>query len=212
MTLIDSRPKRKKYNKGHIPTAISLPDSKFDKLSNTLPQDKKALIVFYCGGYKCKLSHKSAKKALKLGYTNVKVFSAGYPKWKKVSGAKAGKSAAKAANVKAGKEEGSIAIGSFKKILKKNPQSIMLIDVRDADEYATGHFKTAVNIPTDDLEKKIATLPSDKPVVFVCSTGARSGEAFYMVQDSRPEMKNVFYVEAEITFKKNGSYKIKPNE
>ncbi|MDM8553433.1 rhodanese-like domain-containing protein [Desulfococcaceae bacterium HSG7] len=212
ITLIDSRPKRAKYDKGHIPTAISLPDSKFNKLSNKLPQDKKALIVFYCGGYKCKLSHKSAKKALKLGYTNVKVFSAGYPKWKKVSGAKAGKHSAKAADVKAGKEEGSIAIASFKKILKKNPQSIMLIDVRDADEYATGHFKTAVNIPTDDLEKKIATLPSDKPVVFVCSTGARSGEAFYMVQDSRPKMKNVFYVEAEITFKKDGSYKIKPNE
>ncbi|MCP4149294.1 MAG: rhodanese-like domain-containing protein, partial [bacterium] len=130
MTLIDSRPKRKKYKKGHIPTAISLPDSKFNKLSNKLPQDKQALIVFYCGGYKCKLSHKSAKKALKLGYTNVKVFSGGYPEWKKASGVKASKAAVKAVHVKAGKEEGSIAIASFKKILKKNPRSIMLIDVR----------------------------------------------------------------------------------
>ena len=212
MVLADSRPKRPKYDKGHIPTAISLPDSKFDKLSNALGQDKKALLVFYCGGYKCKLSHKSAKRALKLGYTNVKVFAGGYPEWKKVAGEKAAKPAAKAADVKAGKEEGSIAIASFEKILKDNPQSVMLIDVRDADEYATGHFKTAVNIPTDDLEKKIPSLPTDKPVVFVCSTGARSGEAYYMVQDARPKMKNVLYVEAEITYNKDGSYKIKANE
>mgnify|MGYP000497102431 CR=1 FL=1 len=32
----------------------------------------------------------------------------------------------------------------------------VLIDVRDPDEYAAGSFETAVNIPTDELEKKIA--------------------------------------------------------
>lgn len=30
----------------------------------------------------------------------------------------------------------------------------MLVDVRDPDKYAAGSFKTAVNIPTDELEKK----------------------------------------------------------
>jgi len=85
----------------------------------------------------------------------------------------------------------------------------MLVDVRDPDEYAAGTFKTAVNIPTDELEKKIKVLPRNKPVVFVCNTGARSGEAYYMVQDLRPEMKNVYYLEAECTYKKNGSYTIK---
>ena len=85
----------------------------------------------------------------------------------------------------------------------------MLIDVRDPDEYAAGSFKTAVNIPTDDLEKKIKTLPTNKPIVFVCNTGARSGEAYYMVQDLSPEMKNVYYLEAECTYKKDSSYTIK---
>ena len=85
----------------------------------------------------------------------------------------------------------------------------MLIDVRDPDEFAAGHFKTAVNMPTDMLEAKIATLPSDKPIVFVCSTGARSGEAFYMLQDVRPELKEVYYLEAEMTFEKDGAYTIK---
>jgi rhodanese-related sulfurtransferase len=132
------------------------------------------------------------------------VFAAGYPAWKKVYGA-----APAAVQVKAGKEEGSIDIATFEKIIKENPDSIMLIDVRDPDEFAAGTFKTAVNMPTDELEKKIPTLPTDKPIVFVCSTGARSGEAYYMVQDIRPELKKVYYLEAELTFKKDGSFEIK---
>jgi len=83
------------------------------------------------------------------------------------------------------------------------------VDVRDPDEFAAGHFQTAVNIPVAELEEKVDNLPADKPIVFVCSTGARSGEAYYMVQDVRPELKNVFYLEAETTFKKDGSYTIK---
>ena len=79
MILVDSRPKRKKYDKGHIPTAISISDSQFDKLKGQLPQDKNKPLVFYCGGFKCELSHKSAARAINLGYTNVKVFAAGYP-------------------------------------------------------------------------------------------------------------------------------------
>jgi rhodanese-related sulfurtransferase len=206
MVVIDSRPKRKKYDKGHIPTAVSIPDSQFDKLKDQLPKDKNKLQVFYCGGFKCKLSHKSAKKAIDLGYTNVKVYAAGYPAWKMF----AGKTDAKpgATKIKAGKEEGSIDIEAFNKMLKDNPDSIYLVDVRDPDEFAAGTFKTAVNIPSDDLEGKISSLPSDKPIVFVCSTGARSGEAFYMLQDIRPELKKVYYAEAEITFNKDGSFKI----
>jgi rhodanese-related sulfurtransferase len=202
MVIIDSRPKRKKYDKGHVATAISIPDSQFNKLTDQLPQDKNKTLVFYCGGLKCPLSHKSAKKAIDIGYTNVKVFSAGYPAWKKVA------AEAAPAQVKAGKEEGSIAIASFKKVLKENPESILLIDVRDPDEFAAGAFKTAVNIPSEKVESKIESLPSGKPVVFVCSTGSRSGEAFYMVQDMRPALKNVYYLEAEVTYNKDGSFKI----
>ncbi len=94
--------------------------------------------------------------------------------------------------------------------MKENPGSIMLIDVRDKDEFDKGTLKTAVNIPVDNLEDKIATLPKDKPVVFICGTGARSGESYYMVQDVRPELKNVYYIDGELTVKKDGSFKIKP--
>lgn len=48
--IIDSRPKKPKYDKGYIPTAVSIPDSQFDKMTGVLPKDKNALLVFYCGG------------------------------------------------------------------------------------------------------------------------------------------------------------------
>ena len=50
MVLVDARPAFK-FKKGHIPTAVSIPDSKFDKLKDQLPQDKNTPLVFYCGGY-----------------------------------------------------------------------------------------------------------------------------------------------------------------
>ena len=49
--LIDARPYKPKYIKGHIPTAINLPDAQFDKLVDKLPKDKNDLLIFYCGGY-----------------------------------------------------------------------------------------------------------------------------------------------------------------
>ena len=208
MVVVDARPKITKYDKGHVPTAISIPDSQFDKFKDQLPQDKSKLLVFYCGGFKCKLSHKSAGKALAMGYTNVKVYSAGYPAWKAMAGDSATAQAAPA-KIKAGPEEGSIDIELFKKIVAENPESIYLVDVRDKDEFDKGSFKTAVNIPVDELEGKINTLPKDKPIVFVCGTGARSGESYYMLQDLRPELKNVFYLDAELTIHKDGTFSLK---
>lgn len=207
MVLIDSRPKRPRYDKGHIPTAISLPDSKFDKKKDQLPTDMNKLVVFYCGGFKCKLSHKSAGKAIALGYKNVKVFSAGYPGWKALAGKAAGPKTAMT-KIKAGKEEGSIDIAYFKELVIKKPKSIYLVDVRDRDEFASGSLKTAVNIPVEEMESKIKTLPRDMPIVFICGTGARSGESYYMVQDLRPELKNVYYLDAEMTVKKDGTFTI----
>ncbi len=202
--IVDARPQKTKFVKGHIPTAVNIPFSQFDALSGKLPRDLNTPIVFYCGGLKCKLSHKSAAKAIEMGYTDVVVFAKGYPEWKKNFGA-----GQQTVQVKAGEVEGSIDLDRFKKIIANNPGSIKLVDVRDADEFAQGSFKTAVNIPVEKLEPEIKKFNTDKPIVFVCATGARSGEAFYMVQDVRPSLKDVYYVEAEIDFKGNGAFEIK---
>ncbi len=48
--IIDSRPKRPKFDKGYIPTAVSMPDSRFAKMVDKLPADKDTLLIFYCQG------------------------------------------------------------------------------------------------------------------------------------------------------------------
>ncbi len=48
VVLIDSRPKRPRYDRGHIPSAISIPDSQFDELTHMLPEDKSTLLIFHC--------------------------------------------------------------------------------------------------------------------------------------------------------------------
>lgn len=48
--IIDSRPYKAKYVKGFIPTAVNIPDSQFDKMTDKLPEDKNTQLILYCGG------------------------------------------------------------------------------------------------------------------------------------------------------------------
>jgi adenylyltransferase/sulfurtransferase len=52
-----------------------------------------------------------------------------------------------------------------------------LIDVREPDEFALGHLPRALNIPLGDIERRIDELPRDRPLVFMCRSGARSLKA-----------------------------------
>jgi len=204
------------FDKGAIPGAVNISDSEFDKHVDKLPADKATPLIFYCGGLECVLSVKSADKARKLGYTDVKTFVEGYPEWVKLYGEAAAPAAASGAggtakataSVEAGKEKGTITVASFERIMKENPDSLLLVDVRDAKEFKAATVKGAINIPISDLEKKIATLPKDKPIVFLCGTGARSGEAYDTAKLLRSELQ-VYFIDAEMKFNADGTYSIK---
>ena len=58
---------------------------------------------------------------------------------------------------------------------KLKEDDLFVLDVRDKEEYAEDHIPGAVNIYVGELEKRLAEVPSDRPVVSVCSTGNRSG-------------------------------------
>ena len=211
--LIDARPKRV-ADKGMIPTAVNISDTDFDKQVDKLPADKTTALIYYCGGLECVLSDKSAEKAKKLGYTNVFTYPEGYPEWEKLHGAaavttSAGGTSASATPVAlvAGKEKGSVTVESFQKTWESAPQSLLLVDVRDPREFSAGTIKGAVSVPINELEKKVGSLPLDKPVVFFCSTGARSGEAYDTVKLLRDEVK-AYFLDADIKFAEGG-YTIK---
>lgn len=92
---------------------------------------------------------------------------------------------------------------------------IYVIDVRTPEEFAAGHIPNAKNINVAaDLEKQLASLPTDKPIVFMCAKGKRASTAYYMVADKRPEiLKNVFFLDAAMEYKDNGKTAIiHPNQ
>lgn len=213
--LIDARPKRV-FDKGAIPGAVNISDTEFDKHVDKLPADKAMPLIYYCGGLECVLSVKSAEKARKLGYTDVKTFVEGYPEWAKLYGeaatplaaSGAGGAAKATASIEAGKEKGTITVASFERIMRENPESLLLVDVRDAKEFKAGAIKGAINIPIGDLEKKIESLPKEKPIVFLCGTGARSGEAYDTAKLLRSELQ-AYFIDAEMKFNPDGTFSIK---
>ena len=69
------------YQAGHVPGALNFAAIK-DNLSASLPVDKGALIIAYCGNPQCGAYLRAAKAAQKLGYTNIKHMSAGISGWK----------------------------------------------------------------------------------------------------------------------------------
>ena len=58
-------------------------------------------------------------------------------------------------------------------------KSTAVIDVRSADEFATGHLRDAKNIPLADLSSRIGELDKNrvKTVIVVCQSGARADRA-----------------------------------
>ena len=57
----------------------------------------------------------------------------------------------------------------------------LVLDVREPDEYATGHLPGAVNIPRGLLEFKLSGMPAYEPrdlkIVLYCKTGGRAALA-----------------------------------
>ena len=60
-----------------------------------------------------------------------------------------------------------------------NREKAVVVDVGEADEYASGHVGGAKNVPFSELENKLALTVKNKalPLILVCPTGARASRA-----------------------------------
>lgn len=54
---------------------------------------------------------------------------------------------------------------------------IHLVDVREADEFASGHVPGATNLPLSTFKAEQLPPPSEIPVVLMCRSGRRASEA-----------------------------------
>ena len=59
----------------------------------------------------------------------------------------------------------------------RDAATIELVDVREADEWSAGRLDGARHIVLSELAEQAPTIARDRPVVFVCRSGARSAMA-----------------------------------
>ena len=55
--------------------------------------------------------------------------------------------------------------------------AVVLIDVRQPEEYVAGHVRTARLVPLQEVPDHVAELPTDTEVFVICRSGSRSAIA-----------------------------------
>jgi rhodanese-related sulfurtransferase len=67
-----------------------------------------------------------------------------------------------------------VRLADFQTLLIENPD-VLLVDVREVNEYEAGHIEGAVNIPIRTLTQNLNLLPDlDAPMVIICKGGGRA--------------------------------------
>lgn len=58
----------------------------------------------------------------------------------------------------------------------KEPNPPIILDVRTRDEYSSGHIDTALNLPHDELERRLGEIPGNKvsEIAVYCRSGKRA--------------------------------------
>ncbi len=67
------------WMKAHVPGALNIDPAGY--ADGDLPADKRISLVFYCSNPLCRKAPNAARRATKLGYSDVRVMSAGISGW-----------------------------------------------------------------------------------------------------------------------------------
>jgi peroxiredoxin family protein/rhodanese-related sulfurtransferase/TusA-related sulfurtransferase len=63
---------------------------------------------------------------------------------------------------------------SWAEVMNSEKKGLFLLDVRTEEEYALGRIGEAVNIPLDDLRRRMGELPKERRIVVYCGIGLRA--------------------------------------
>ncbi len=183
----------------HIPGAVAASFANFTRVKSILPTNKKAPIVLY-GPHR----QEAAKILLGWGYKKVRFLEGNLTAWQKAGlPMTSGALTTKIVYIPKFKR-GAIKPAAFKK-LASNTKANILIDVRNADEFAQGHIKGTINIPESDLTDRLAEIHKDKHLTVFCNSGVRA-EMAYNILKSRDF--DVRYLDAILKIDKNGSFTV----
>jgi rhodanese-related sulfurtransferase len=67
------------WREAHVPGALQLDPASY--VEKDLPDDRNSAIVFYCSNFICRKAPNAARRARQMGYSDVRVMSAGISGW-----------------------------------------------------------------------------------------------------------------------------------
>jgi rhodanese-related sulfurtransferase len=67
----------------------------------------------------------------------------------------------------------------------------LLVDVRDADEFQTGHVPGAINLPLNQIRHRLGELPRDRELWLYCGVGQRAYYATRVLMQNGFRVKNL---------------------
>jgi rhodanese-related sulfurtransferase len=59
---------------------------------------------------------------------------------------------------------------------------MLVLDVREDDEWAAGHVPAAVHLPMMQIPQRLAEVPVDRDIAVVCRVGSRSAQVVAYLQ------------------------------
>jgi rhodanese-related sulfurtransferase/glyoxylase-like metal-dependent hydrolase (beta-lactamase superfamily II) len=163
--LVDART-NEQFDEAHIPGAISA--SAYDtgfatKVANVLPPDVELIVVAASDGYELEAAELLASVGLR-----VRGFLAG--------GMTAWRSEERPVQRLELIDPATLAT----RLASDDPP--LVLDVRDADEFANGHVPGSLHIPYGELPERLGELPAGRTIATICSGGKRSGLAASILQ------------------------------
>ena len=99
---------------------------------------------------------------------------------------------------------GAISVEEFAK-LEKSRDGTVFLDVRTANEAASGVLKGAKQIPLDSLDANLGQLPKNQEIIAYCANGIRAEMAYQKLKGLGYKVR---FLNEEITISADGSYKI----
>ena len=80
-------------------------------------------------------------------------------------------------------EYGNVDVGEAQDLIAEDI-ALVILDVRTVSEFDSGHVEGAINIPVEELSKRLSELNSNDELLVYCRTGNRSTTAVGILKEN----------------------------
>jgi rhodanese-related sulfurtransferase len=183
VVLIDTRgPEAAKQ--GHIEGAFAIALDKVINAKDQFPLDISVPVIFYAQDTGFASIAKVVEELALWVDHKMFVLEGGYKGWLKKGGPTAAEKIRTQIVYLPKPGPGEIVGDEFMNIVNGEPEDMLVLDVRTADETSAGKIGWAKHIPLDDLQSRLGELPKGKEIIVYCGTGMRAQMAYNVLQNA----------------------------